>query len=112
MGVKTEPRIQIDGSGNVYLQITEGLDYVGWWNESLRQLTLEDGDVYQVAAGATVESFIAELLFEDGAGQEAEQERVALFELGYFDSEQPESVVEPDLFEDDGPEPIRDGDRW
>jgi hypothetical protein len=115
MGVTTEPPIQIDGSGNVYVQTSDGLDYVGWWNESLRQLSLEDGDVYQVSAGATVESFIAGLLFvddEEATERGQAMERLELVDLGYFEPERPDGVVEADPFEDDGPEPIRDGDRW
>ena len=106
--------IQVDGSGNVYAKTTAGLEYVGWWNESLRQLSLEDGDVYQVSPGATVESFVAGLVIEDEDGDErsALMDRDELIDKGYFDHELPEGVVEPDLFEDDGPEPIRDGDRW
>jgi hypothetical protein len=106
--------IQVDGSGNVYAKTTEGLEYVGWWNESLRQLSLEDGDVYQVSHAATVESFAAGLLLEDEDGDERASlmDRDELIDRGYFDPELPEGVVEPDLFEDDGPEPIRDGDRW
>jgi hypothetical protein len=46
------------------------------------------------------------------AEREQAMDRVERFDLGYFDPEQPGSVVEADPFEDDGPEPIREGDRW
>jgi hypothetical protein len=44
------------------------------------------------------------------AEREAETERIELADAGFYDSE-PE-IVEHNEWEDEGPEPIREGDRW
>jgi hypothetical protein len=79
-------QIKIDGSGNAYLSTGDGLEFLGWWNPSLRQFTFENGDVWDVDPTATIENFLASFPSDEETAEfESLQEREELADLGLYD---------------------------
>ena len=85
MATMTE-QIKIDGSGNAYVQTSDGVEFVGSWNPSLRQFTFENGDVWDVEPTTSIEAFLASFpTTEEAAERESLQERDELADLGLYD---------------------------
>jgi hypothetical protein len=79
-------QIKVDGSGNAYLSTVDGLEFIGWWNPSLRQFTFEDGDVWNVDPTTSIESFLASFpTAEEAAEAESLIERDELADLGLYE---------------------------
>jgi hypothetical protein len=78
-------QIKIDGSGNAYVQTSDGVEFIGYWNPSLRQFTFENGDVWDVDAATSIEGFLASFPTDvEAAEQEALQERDEAADLGMY----------------------------